>query len=131
MSSQTLNDLRNTDFLKQRLAAVKAYTSGPRNQERFEAYQSTTRDLNRRYHTSDIVRDLGAYNTPPARVNGAIDIVERNPISQTVEIGADVVGGLSGIAASASLLAPALLPVAAAGGIGFGLYKLGQTLKIW
>lgn len=43
---------------------------------------------------------------------------------------AAAVSGIS-ILGSASLAAPALLPVAAAAGIGYGTYKLGQALSLW
>jgi hypothetical protein len=32
---------------------------------------------------------------------------------------------------SASLVAPALAPVAAGLGVGYGLYKIGEGLKLW
>ncbi len=36
-----------------------------------------------------------------------------------------------GVLSAASLAAPAILPFAAAAGIGYGTYKLGQALSIW
>lgn len=48
----------------------------------------------------------------------------RNVIDSTV-------GPLAGIAGGAALLNPAVLPVAAGLGIGYGAYKLGEGLGIW
>jgi hypothetical protein len=36
-----------------------------------------------------------------------------------------------GILGAASLAAPALAPFAAAAGVGYGVYKLGETFKLW
>lgn len=36
-----------------------------------------------------------------------------------------------GIASAASSLVPALLPVAAAAGVGYGIYKLGKSFQVW
>lgn len=36
-----------------------------------------------------------------------------------------------GLLSAATLAAPALLPVAAAAGIGYGTYKIGQALSLW
>jgi hypothetical protein len=36
-----------------------------------------------------------------------------------------------GILGSAALLQPELLPVAAAAGIGYGIYKLGESFNFW
>jgi hypothetical protein len=80
------------------------------------------REHNRKFEQSDIVRDLGAFNETPSRVNAAIE---------TRATAADTVGGIAAIAGSAALLVPELLPVAAIGGIGYGVYKLGETLKLW
>jgi hypothetical protein len=43
----------------------------------------------------------------------------------------EAAGALTGIASAAALVNPALLPVAAAGGIGYGVYRLGQSFKLW
>lgn len=49
---------------------------------------------------------------------------------KTVDFG-DALGASSGIIGAASLLNPALAPAAAAAGIGYGTYKLGQSFNLW
>jgi hypothetical protein len=43
----------------------------------------------------------------------------------------DFLGAGSALAGSAAIAAPALAPVAAGLGVGYGVYKLGQSLKFW
>jgi len=43
----------------------------------------------------------------------------------------EIAGGSLGILGGAAILAPAVAPVAAAAGIGYGAYKLGQSFKLW
>ncbi len=44
---------------------------------------------------------------------------------------ANAVGAAAGVAGAASIVAPAFLPVAAALGVGYGTYKLGESLNLW
>ncbi len=44
----------------------------------------------------------------------------------------DSAAGISaGLLGTAALVAPAVAPVAVAAGLGYGTYKLGQSLKLW
>jgi hypothetical protein len=43
----------------------------------------------------------------------------------------DLLGAGATILGSASAAAPALAPVAAGLGVGYGVYKLGQSFKLW
>jgi hypothetical protein len=43
----------------------------------------------------------------------------------------DILGAGATALGSASLVAPALAPVAAGLGVGYGLYKIGEGLKLW
>lgn len=54
-----------------------------------------------------------------------------NKAPSIVSKGADAVGGIAGIAGAAALAAPALIPFAAATGVGYGIYKLGESFKLW
>jgi len=47
------------------------------------------------------------------------------------EQGFDGLGGVAGILGAASTVAPILAPVAAAAGVGYGVYKLGHTFDLW
>jgi hypothetical protein len=58
----------------------------------------------------------------------------RNPETvnvQPLHRAGDLLGTGATILGSASLAAPALAPVAAGLGVGYGLYKLGETFKLW
>jgi hypothetical protein len=43
----------------------------------------------------------------------------------------DAASASVGILGSASLLNPALAPLAATAGLGLGIYKLGESFKLW
>lgn len=43
----------------------------------------------------------------------------------------DRLGAISSLAGAAATLSPVLAPVAAAGAVGYGVYKLGQSFKLW
>lgn len=43
----------------------------------------------------------------------------------------DSIGAATSIVGAASYFNPVLAPVAAAGAIGYGTYKLGQSLRLW
>ncbi len=79
---------------------------------------------------------LRVYSRADRQINRATGRVNRYSIpapghpSNTARA-ADAVGGVAGIAGAASLAAPALLPVAAALGVGYGVYKLGNSFDLW
>jgi hypothetical protein len=63
-------------------------------------------------------------NAPDSPVNFA---VERSPGPNF-----DAAAGIStGLLGTAALAAPALVPAAVAAGLGYGTYKLGQSLSLW
>lgn len=59
------------------------------------------------------------------------DLYLQSKTRATIAKGADAVGGIAGIAGAAALAAPALIPFAAAAGVGYGVYKLGESFKLW
>ncbi len=89
------------------LAKSKAY---------FEASNRTSKRL-----ISEIAKQQG----PTIPVRPAV--VRSSPTERTF----DVLGQASGALGAASAFAPALAPVAAAAGLGYGIYKLGHSFDIW
>lgn len=62
-------------------------------------------------------------------IRGALGVV---PPNTPTGINVDQVATTSlGILGSASLLNPTLAPIAAAAGLGYGAYKLGETFHFW
>jgi len=79
-------------------------------------------------------------NTIPAGrsrdyVRGTLGVVPPNTPKQVVssptDRAFDVLGTAAGAVGSASALFPALAPVAAVGGVGYGIYKLGKSFDLW
>lgn len=64
-------------------------------------------------------------DVPLESVNFAVQPKDKRP---DLDSAAGISAGLLGTAA---LVAPAVAPVAVAAGLGYGTYKLGQSLKIW
>lgn len=68
----------------------------------------------------------------PVRTQGDIFTQVRGVLGQRdVSRAFDGVGGAAGILGAASLAAPALIPAAAAAGVAYGVYKLGNTFNLW
>jgi len=63
--------------------------------------------------------------------NGTSITRDRNVSAPAVAHTADVLGTTAGILGAASVAAPALAPVAAVAGVGYGVYKLGETFHWW
>lgn len=70
--------------------------------------------------------------------NGTSITRDRNVSAPAVSSGAarraaidNVAGPLAGIAGGAALLSSTALPVAAGLGIGYGVFKLGESLRLW
>jgi len=55
----------------------------------------------------------------------------RGEVVQPLHRVGDLLGSGATVLGSASLAAPALAPVAAGLGVGYGLYKLGESFKLW
>jgi len=81
-----------------------------------------------------------AVNTIPAGrtrevTRGALRVAPPNTPRQVVttptDRAFDVLGTAAGAVGSASALFPALAPVAAVGGVGYGIYKLGKSFDLW
>ena len=64
-------------------------------------------------------------NAPSEPVNFAVEAQRRQP---DLDAAAGTTVGLLG---TASLVNPAIAPVAVAAGLGYGAYKLGQSLSLW
>ncbi len=122
--------------------------------DRSLARQQYNQDLRKAYEAAGLERK-NYENTQnkkflsPSRLQKFVDVdlgVERSAKFKTIgtpeqhltSAGAErraaidsVAAPIAGIAGAAALASPALLPVAAAAGIGYGAFKLGESLKIW
>jgi hypothetical protein len=70
------------------------------------------------------VADKGYTTYNPTGLNRTRHVQPLNQVGNLLGTGATILG-------SASLAAPALAPVAAGLGVGYGLYKLGENFKLW
>lgn len=57
--------------------------------------------------------------------------VQDNPAARRRAAIDNSIGPIAGIAGSAALLSSSLVPVAAGLGIGYGVYKLGESFSLW
>lgn len=68
----------------------------------------------------------GHFATPGEPIN--LGVVRRPATAVSVDGAASASVGILG---AASVASPALVPFAAAAGIGYGIYKLGESFKLW
>ncbi len=79
------------------------------------------------YKNGESLRDQGdrfKYYSQPKSIGPV------RPASLSPNFDAAAASGVS-LLGAASLAAPAVLPFAAAAGVGYGAYKLGQSLSLW
>lgn len=69
----------------------------------------------------------GTFATPGQPINLG---VVRNQPARVVNADGAATAGL-GLLGAAAVAAPAIAPVAAAAGVGYGIYKLGESFNLW
>lgn len=97
----------------------------PRGYAKFRRLQAEQRE-NAAHHSFQRAEAQGELRT--------VDLTPKPVVSPGAQRRAAIDSAVApavGIAGSAALLNPALVPVAAGLGIGYGVFKLGESLKLW
>lgn len=97
--------------------------------QRVHRAQATLRKRQPRIVTSEEPVNFAVQSKEPRFVNVNLG---SPTVSKDKRPDLDSAAGISaGLLGTAALVAPAVAPVAVAAGLGYGTYKLGQSLKLW